>query len=306
MKGHRTRQAAPHPVHAGAAVDGTRTADRFLAEHPELLDEDRFSPVFRRVIATLMAPWAAYHRLRVHGWERVPDGGCLMVANHSVGAVIEIMLLIRAWHMRYPSRPARGLAHQVAWRWPLKAFPVQKLGAIFAHPEVARRSLARGEALLVFPGGDLEACRPFYERYRVTLGGRTGFARLATASDVPIVPVVICGSHATYIALPGGGRFARLTPLGRFFGLKAFPVTAGFLGVMASAAAALAFPPTLPAFLGWFAAAVVPLPSKIEMEFLEPIWPREGETEAELAERVRAAMQEGMDRLAARRKTPWG
>lgn len=284
----------------GMVVDSM--ADRFLVEHPEVVEEDRFSPRYRGVVARLMAPWAAYYRFRCHGLENVPEGGCLMVANHSVGAIAEIALIARAWHHRFPERPARGLAHRLAWQPPFSWFQLQKIGAVFAHPEVARRALERGQALLVFPGGDLEAMRPFADRYKVTLGGRTGFARLAREAGVPIVPVVICGAHATYLVLKGGRWLAKMTPLGRMFGLKGFPTTLG----AASAVATLLVPPLWPMLGPVLAAAALPLPSKIEMEFLEPIAGREGETDAELAERVRVAMQAAMDRLAARRRTPWG
>ena len=282
-----------------------RVADRFLDRHPELLDEDGHSPSVRRRVAQLVAPLALWHRFRCSGLEHVPDGACLLVANHSAGAIVEVLLVLRAWTERHPERPARGLAHQVAFQRPFKWAPVSRLGAILAHPEVARRSLARGDALLVFPGGDLEASRSFADRYRVTLGGRTGFARLAREAGVPIVPLVICGSHAPYVVLPGGEAFARVTGLARLFGLKSFPLTIGAVTSLASAALALVNPFAWPLVGLAIAAAAVPLPSRIEAEALPPIHPIAGESDEALGERVRVAMQQAMDRMAAGRSSPW-
>src|SRR5262249_52776497 len=148
------------------------------------------------------------------GLARVPDGGCLIVANHSVGAFQEVLLLHRAWRRRFGDRAVRGLAHQIAWQAPLKWLPVARaMGAVYAHPTVARKTLGRGEPLLVFPGGDVEVMRPFRDRYRIVFDGRTGFIRLARETGVPIVPLVLCGSHAAFVTAPGARAVARATAL---------------------------------------------------------------------------------------------
>jgi 1-acyl-sn-glycerol-3-phosphate acyltransferase len=280
-------------------------ADTFLERHPEIFEEDRLSYQTIRSVVEMTAPLERYYRFRCHGLERVPDGPCLVVANHSIGAVHEILLLLRAWYQRFGERPARGLAHQVAWQFPMSLLQVQKIGGIYAHRDVALRALKQGQALLVFPGGDLETFRPFSERYRVTLGGRSGFARLAREAGVPIVPVVFCGSHASYIVLPGADRMARWTGLHKVFGLKAFPLTGGLALLGAGALLSLLNPVALALLGGALAQAIVPLPSRFEAEVIDPITPRADESDEDLAERVRAAMQEAMHRLAAGRRTPW-
>jgi 1-acyl-sn-glycerol-3-phosphate acyltransferase len=57
--------------------------------------------------------------------------------------------------------------------------------------------LARGEQLLVTPGGMREA-RPSREFYRLRWEGRYGFARLALATGVPIVPLAVVGGAEAY------------------------------------------------------------------------------------------------------------
>jgi len=283
----------------------SRTADQFLARHPELLTEDRTSPRLVRVLAALSAPLSAYFRFRIEGLERVPAGACLLVGNHSIAAPQEIMLLLRAWHRTMGDRPARGLVHRIAWQLPFRLLPLLPgMGGLFAHPEVAQRALARGHAVLVFPGGDVEALRPFSERYRVLFEGRIGFARLARSAGVPIVPVTLCGSHAAFLVLPGARQLARWTGVERLWGFKSFPLTGGLVLALVAAAATLVHPPLWPWLLAALVQMATPLPTRIEARVLAPITVRPDETDAEAAGRVQAAMQAAMDELAARRRTP--
>ena len=50
--------------------------------------------------------------------------------------------------------------------------------------------LGSGRVMLVYPGSDWEASRPFAERGRIDFAGRKGFLRVALRHRVPIVPVV--------------------------------------------------------------------------------------------------------------------
>lgn len=278
-------------------------ADDFLRSHPELLDADPASPAWTRLVTALARPLVAYFRFRGSGFERVPPGACLVVANHSVAALPEIVLLLRAWRERFADRPARGLLHRAAWHFPFRLLPVlQKIGGLYAHPEVALRALQRGCALLVFPGGDVEGFRPFSERYRVDFGGRAGFVRLARSARVPIVPVAFCGSHAAYIVLPGARRIASALGLSGLLGVGAFPFTAGsvlLLGTLVTPGLRRLWP--LAALL-----AALPLPTRVDLEVLEPITVDDAESDQAAAARVEAAIQEAVTRMARGRRTPWG
>jgi len=286
----------------------SRIADELLTRRPELLDIDGAYGVSERAVrrvTALAAPLAAYFRFRAGGFERVPEGPCLIVANHSVGALFEVPLLLRAWRLGMGARPVRGLIHRIAYEPPLSWVRTWEIGGVLAHPPVARRVLDRGQPLLVFPGGDLDACRPFRDRYRVVFGGRTGFVRLAREAGVPIVPAVIGGAHAAYVVLPGGSSLARLLGAERHLGLKALPLTAGMPLALAAAVATAVHPPAWPALAAALANTLVPAPARIELEILEPLRVREDESDAEAAERVRATMETALGRIAARRLTPW-
>ena len=66
---------------------------------------------------------------------------------------------------------------------------VPKLGAIPAKKELALEAFRKGYSVLVYPGGDRDAFRPYSKRAEVDFDGRTGYAALALEADVPIVPV---------------------------------------------------------------------------------------------------------------------
>jgi 1-acyl-sn-glycerol-3-phosphate acyltransferase len=281
----------------------SRSADELLARHPELRGEDRFSAGTADRVASLSRLLERIFRFRISGLERVPAGPCLLVANHSIGSPLVLSLLLRAWRERLPGHPLRGLVHRIAYAWPFRLLGglILRSGGVFAHPEVARAALSRGCALLVFPGGDVEAMRPWSERYRIELAGRTGFARLAREAGVPIVPLAICGSHSTFVVLPGGRALSRALGLKRLWGLESFPLTLGMLAAGVTLPLAMAFPQLWPLALLAAAQALLPFPARIEAECLAPTSVRPEESDAEAAERVRAALQEAMDRLAAGR-----
>jgi 1-acyl-sn-glycerol-3-phosphate acyltransferase len=282
-------------------------ADRFLARRPDILDQDRAWPAFQRVFAALLAPLALYHRYRCHGLETFPAGPCLIVGNHSSGSIPEIFLLLRAWRAVHGDRPVRGLAHRVAFQLPLKLVPVAAwIGGIFAHPEAAKRAFARGASVLVFPGGDADACRSFGQRDQVVFAGRAGFARLAREARVPIVPLAISGSHACYVLLPGGPLLARALGLNRLFGLKSFFISVGMLLVAAAGVATALRPELWPLLLAAAIQAPIPAPTRIEAALLDPVEPLPGETDEALAERVRATIEARVREMSSRRWTPWG
>ena len=124
-----------------------------------------------------------------------------------------------------------------------------------ASPKNADRALAKGAALLVYPGGDYEAHRPSWESARVDLGGRRGFLRLAHRARVPLVPVVSIGGQETALFLSRGERLAEFLGLDRLLRLKVLPISL-----------ALPWGLNVGDMLGHF-----PLPAKITIEVLDPI-----------------------------------
>ncbi|MFF2391414.1 lysophospholipid acyltransferase family protein [Nocardia sp. NPDC058114] len=216
------------------------------------------------------------------------SGPALFVANHGFGGVFDLnVLAARSAYVRIGDpRRAVVLTHHMVWAMGLGPL-LAKMGAEPATGDNALAALARGEHVLVFPGGDVDAFKSWGERNRIIFDGRTGFARLAIQAGVPIVPVVTSGAGESLICLSDGRALARLLRLDKALRLKRLPITLSLPWGLTVGIAGL-FP-------------YIPLPTKVRTAVLPAMGPEGGESPGEFAERVRRVMQDEMDRQTANR-----
>ena len=237
-----------------------------------------------------------YFAPEVRHAERVPaTGPALVVGNHSGYLYFPDMwaTALALVERRGLDAPTCGLAHDFLFTVPgLESF-LRRLGAVPAGGRAAEAALCAGAALLVYPGGDWETCRPWTERGTVDFHGRTGFVRLALRTGVPVVPVVAHGSHHSVVVLSRGDRVARALGLDRMK-IHVMPWLVGFpFGVA----------PVLPP---------IPLPAKVTVDFLAPLdWSdagAEGARDPRLVQarydQVVGLLQAGLDRLRTERPRP--
>lgn len=242
--------------------------------HPGIVDPDwlrLYAPVMRVVDRV----WPA----RVYGVERLPESDrYLLVANHSGVGMVESLVLARAWieATRGPGRvhrPLAAMAHSTLFKLPGVGDVMRGVGAVEATREGAAHALARGAALLLFPGGDHEAMRPVWRARDVDFAGRRGWIRLAREHALPIVPMAITGSHVTAPTLGYSRRLAWIGP--RFVGMHRLPFSA--LSIAAASAVLLGSRRPLvarvPLAAGAYAAGVfVPfVPSRIGFHLCAPL-----------------------------------
>ena len=195
--------------------------DDIDARDPALID--RAARLLRRTLIR-------WHRGSVDGLETLPDGAALFVGNHNAGMYTPdsyIFLEALYAHGGVDALPF-ALAHGTVYNAPGLAHLLVRLGAVRACHENAGRVFARGDRLLVYPGGDLDAMRPFSRRNEVVFGQRRGYIRLALTHGVPIVPVVSQGAHQAYVVLSDGRWLARALRFDRVFRLKAMPLVLSF------------------------------------------------------------------------------
>jgi 1-acyl-sn-glycerol-3-phosphate acyltransferase len=229
--------------------------------------------------------------VEVEGIENVPtEGGALIVSNHS-GALPPdapmIMQAIRHEHAR--PRPVYMLGEHWFKGYPGVSMLTSKIGLVAAHPANAQRLLRDEQRLvLVFPEGQKGSRKLFWQRYRLRRFGRGGFVRTAMRAGVPIVPVALIGAEE---AMP---IFGHVPLLGRLTGLLYFPVNHAF-----------------PHF--GLAAAVMYLPAKFKIRFMEPVnlsgyGPDDADDVAlvqRLTERIRRHIQEELEDLLLARQSVW-
>ena len=235
-----------------------------------------------------------YYRGEVRGLGNIPeDGPVLLVGNHSGGNMTPDTIVFTLAFNTYfgVERRFHQLAHNLVLSMPGLA-SLRKYGTVAASPQNAEKALQAGAAVLVYPGGDVEVHRPFWERNKVDFAGRRGFVRLALKHDVPIVPVVSIGGQETSLFLSRGRTLSRTLGIDKITRMKVLPISI-----------ALPWGLNVGDMLGH-----IPLPAKITVEALPPIHMREefgDEPDVdEVYEHVTRLMQETLDALAAERRWP--
>jgi 1-acyl-sn-glycerol-3-phosphate acyltransferase len=243
-----------------------------------------------------LSRWLSQHYFttRIEGVENVPtQGAALIVGNHSAGLMPldALFAMAQIREAQGPERFVHPLVHDFVYMGPRMAANSHRLGILRAAKENAASAFAAGRLVLVYPGGDKEAFRTFKERGKVVLGGRKGFVRLALTAGAPIVPLASVGLHESFIILAKGERLARALGLKKLLRTEVLPL-------------ALSFPWGLsPAFFPF-----LPLPTSIEMRFLEPILldgdPQDPTAVEDGYARVESALQGAVDKLSEGR-IPW-
>lgn len=156
-------------------------------------------------------------RRRWRGQENIPDGGCLIVANHISNFDVLALGEYLIWNGRWP----RFLGKAEIWKVPLvgwfarqcRQIPVLRNSDQAKDSLVhARAALLAGDCVTIYPEGTITADPEGWP-----MVGRSGAARLALTTGVPVIPVGQIGSDALL-----GGK--RLKPL-RLFSLRRRPIS---------------------------------------------------------------------------------
>jgi 1-acyl-sn-glycerol-3-phosphate acyltransferase len=245
-----------------------------------------------RLMPLLRLAVKLYFRSDVQGLERLPEGGVLLVSNHSGGLVpMDVPVVAVAFNDHFGGeRPFYILAHDGLLLGGGK-YVLGRAGFLPASRENAIAALRAGATTIVFPGGEYEVFRPTKDANKIDFGGRKGYVRTARDAGVPIVPVVSIGGQEQYLFLSRGEWLARLLRLDKLLRLKVAPIIVGIpFGVSSG------YVPN------------VPLPAKIVTRVLEPIHLAEEfgpDPDIDEVDRaVRARMQAALDELARERRFP--
>lgn len=157
------------------------------------------------------------YRLRLQGWENVPEGGAILAGNHQ--SYLDPALLWCA-----TPRPTHFVAKEELWgqAWlgylldHFWAFPVKRGAADRDMISTATGLLGRGELLGMFPEGTRNR-----DADSDGLGeAHGGVAFLALRAGVPVVPVGIAGTEH---ALPPGAKLPRFVPVTMVLGEPVCP-----------------------------------------------------------------------------------
>jgi len=157
---------------------------------------ERVEPVYglARLIAYPIRP--LFHVRRV-GSRRVPRRGPVLLACNHISLLDPVVVL---WLGECTRRKVRFLAMAELWSTPVLRFflvhthqiPVDRASSgALASLDAAARALDDGECVAMFPEGEISTDLEL-------MPGKTGVARLAATSGVPVTPVGVWGSQRVH------------------------------------------------------------------------------------------------------------
>ncbi len=269
----------------------------FIAERAGDWDLDARKPEFMDIQKYWFNPlmdW--WFRMEIEGWELLPPPPALIIGVHAGAPFVWDAWTVgfQWWRHFGEERVLHGTAHDALMALPGFGGYFRAMGVLPAAADSIAGALAAGRDVALWPGGEVDSLRPWTERDKATLAGRTGFVKMAIRAGVPIVPVSTVGGPDSMPVLFRGRTLAKALQLDKVARLKVFP--------MALSAPWGIAPAALPE---------IPLPTKIRTAFQEPVEvvadPEKADDDAyveEKYEEVRASIQRGMDRLARRRRFP--
>ena len=135
----------------------------------------------------------AYCRLEVEGLQNVPEGPDILVANHTGWSGLDYAnLFITVYDAtgRIPRVAVHPSFFQVRWMRELG----EKLGFFEVSVQTSTRLLDEKGIVTFFPEAEAGNFKPFWKRYQLQ-EFKPGFARVALATEAPIVPVVVVGGE---------------------------------------------------------------------------------------------------------------
>lgn len=271
-----------------ALVRGAREFARRLPEDPLLRRDPAFIREVLQVLEPLIKTWYAPE---YEGLEHIPPGRALLVGTHNGGFIGPDLfsLMVGVWRTLGTERPIYGLTHDIAFRIPIMARWLSKIGGVPARPALALRILECDLGVIVFPGGVRDAYKPYADRHCVDFFGRLGFLRTAIRAKAPLVPIISDGAHEAIYVIDNGVRAAHALKLDTLLRIDTLPLHL-----------------CLPWGIALGTVPYIPMPCKVKIKVLPPIHldlpPEAADDRAKLAgayRHVTGVMQAGLDELVA-------
>ena len=272
-----------------ALACGARELARRLPADPLERRDPAFIHETLQVLEPLVETWYAPE---YEGLEHIPPGRALLVGTHNGGFIGPDLfsLMVGVWRALGTERPIYGLTHDIAFRIPIMARWLSKIGGVPARPALALQLLERDLGVIVFPGGVRDAYKPYADRHRVDFFGRMGFLRTAIRAGAPLVPIVSAGAHEAIYVINDGVRAAHALKLDTLLRVDVLPLHL-----------------CLPWGIALGTVPYIPMPCKVKIKVLPPIDlglpPEAADDRTTLAgayRHVTGVMQAGLDKLVAR------
>lgn len=155
----------------------------------------RIEPWMRLAETVVLPPIALWFRWRFEGVANIPTEGPALIAGNHISLFDP---LAHGYFLEKAGRRPRFLAKTELFRNPIlrkvltgaRQIPVRRGSGDRAPLEAAITALKEGEAVVVYPESTTTRNDDFSP-----MQGKTGVARLALASGVPVIPLVVWGTQ---------------------------------------------------------------------------------------------------------------
>lgn len=149
------------------------------------------SPESLAPVVAALAPLRRVIKPKFYGIKHVPKGGALLVGNHTLYGVFDLVLLVAEFIER--GIVVRGLADHALFRIPGHRDLLTAIGGVPGTRANVRVLMRRGDLIMVFPGGAREVAKRKGERYQLIWKNRLGFAVMAIEGRYPVIPFASLG-----------------------------------------------------------------------------------------------------------------
>jgi 1-acyl-sn-glycerol-3-phosphate acyltransferase len=139
-----------------------------------------------------------YYQLKIYDLEKVPDGGAMLLTNHSTMFFGDVSPIVYGMYEQR-RRAVYGLGDNILRNSDI----VKQIGSAFGR-NAGIELLKAGKYTLVCPEGIMGACRPWYHRRKVReeQGFKgMGYLKVAYKAEKPIVPIGNVGADETMIII---------------------------------------------------------------------------------------------------------
>jgi 1-acyl-sn-glycerol-3-phosphate acyltransferase len=144
-------------------------------------------------IVKVLGPVRHLIKPKFYGIEHVPEHRALLVGNHTLYGVLDVLLLYAELCER--GIVPRALADHAHFRVPGIRNVMTAGGAVRGTRANTLELMRRGEVIIVYPGGGREVTKRKGEKYQLIWKNRLGFAVMAIENNYPIIPFASVGTE---------------------------------------------------------------------------------------------------------------
>ncbi len=143
-----------------------------------------------------------YFHVDIYGEKNIPDKtGALLIANHATIFLADLApIYIGVYEKKH--RWLYGLAFKMLADSDL----LKTIGGVKGERDLGVKILEEDNLAIACPGGIVEACKPFYDNYKIMAvegfsDDHCGYVKTAWVAKKPIIPVVSIGAEETIFIL---------------------------------------------------------------------------------------------------------